>query len=52
MPVIINELIVDIQTPQAATPIADYGVNAEENLQKLVADLEIAEERQKRLQVD
>ncbi len=52
MPIIINELTVDIQRPEASTPIADYGINPEENLQKLLMDLEIAEERRKRLQLD
>lgn len=52
MPIIINELTVDIQAPEASVQLADYGINAEDNLQKLVMDFEIAEERRKRLQVD
>ena len=52
MPIIINELTVDIQAPEASVPLANYGMNAEENLQKLLMDLEIAEERRKRLKVD
>lgn len=52
MPIVIQELVVDIQAPEAGAPLAEYGINAEENLQKLLSDLEIAEERRQRLTVD
>jgi len=52
MPIIINELTVDIQAPETGVQFANYGINAEDNLQKLIKDLEIADERRKRLEVD
>jgi hypothetical protein len=52
MPIIINELTVDIQAPESSGQFADYGINPEENLQKMIHELEVAEERRKRLEVD
>jgi hypothetical protein len=52
MAVIIHELEVQIQAPESAISFSEYGINAEENLQKMMTEMEVAEERRKRLEVD
>lgn len=52
MPLVINELIVEIESAEPVAAFADYGLQGEEPLQKLISDLEIADERSKRLQLD
>lgn len=52
MAVVISELTVEIEASDSVVPFADYGINSEENLQKLLVDLEIAEERRKRLNLE
>ena len=52
MPLVINELIVEVESAEPVTGFAEYGLPGEEGLQKLIRDLEIAEERSKRLQLD
>lgn len=52
MPLVINELIVEVENADPLTAFADYGLQSEESLQKLMRDLEVAEERSKRLQLD
>jgi hypothetical protein len=52
MPLVINELILEVENTQPVADFAEYGLPGEEPLQKLMRDLEVAEERSKRLQLD
>lgn len=52
MPLVINELIVEIEQAEPVTAFAEYGLQGEEALQKLISELEVADERSKRLQLD
>lgn len=52
MALVINELILEVERSEPLTEFSDYGLQGEEPQQKLICDLEVAEERNKRLQLD
>lgn len=52
MPLVINELIVEIEQAEPVAAFAEYGLQGEEALQKFISELEVADERSKRLQLD
>lgn len=52
MPIIISEVIVEMQAPNADVPFSELGPASSAELNDLLIELEVSEERNKRLLID
>ena len=52
MPIVIQEVSVDMLSSNADTPLPERGWVADEHLRELLTELHVAEERRKRLHCD